>query len=315
MGLSFEGTSVVRQAVAALHAGKHLLLQGAPGTGKTSLAEAISGAAIAANVSRGFVPVTGSSDWSPSDTVGTYRMNRDRELEFVHGHLLDAIATERWVVLDELNRADIDRAMGPFFSVLSGKPTILRYEEAVGDDLFRKVAIVPQGQPIEAHVNYEVGDNWRIIATMNTKDLDLLFEVSQAFLRRFAVITVPCPAAPAHRKLLASLSTGDAAIDEMVQRLVSLPGLELGPAITLDCASYARTRKLQDDGVGVATVAAEMFDMFVAPQLTGFDSSARSKVLGYVRDGPQKSSAIDGSAASDSIVEEDDAEDDSQAVG
>lgn len=282
-GLSFDGTDVVAQSVAALLSGKHLILQGAPGTGKTSLAELIAEVAESACIHRGAIQITGSSDWTPSDTVGTYRLNREKDLEFVHGYLLRSIAEERWVVLDELNRADIDRALGPFFTVLSGNPTSLRFEEETDEGGYRKVAVVPEGRTVEDHVNYTISPNWRIIATMNTKDLDLLFEVSQAFLRRFAVITVPCPEREAHKKLLGTFATGQASVDEMVERLTSLPGLELGPAITLDCARYVRTRYERSPGILATDLGGEIFSIFIAPQLVSLDEAGRVQVERYLR--------------------------------
>ncbi len=81
-GLSLPG-NLARMAHAAILAGKHLLILGAPGTGKTTFAEALAEAARSVGATSGFVQTTGSSDWTPSDTVGTYRMNRDQELEFV----------------------------------------------------------------------------------------------------------------------------------------------------------------------------------------------------------------------------------------
>ena len=284
--LDFDGSNVVEQAIASIRAGKHLLLQGAPGTGKTTLAKALGEAAVEAGAIRGFSQITGSSDWTPSDTVGTYRLNREKDLEFVQGHILESVANDRWVILDELNRADIDRALGPLFSVLSGQATTLRYEEEKADGTSARIAIVPSGQTIEGCVNYEVSPNWRIIATMNTKDLDLLFEMSQAFLRRFAVLTIPCPSTSAHRSLLASYATGNASIDAMVGRLVSLPGTELGPAITLDCARYVAQRL-----VGLSTapdvhiLAEEIFGQYVRPQLNNLDDSRRRAVLHYLRSG------------------------------
>jgi MoxR-like ATPase len=312
--LDFSDSHLVDQAVAALRSGKHLLLQGAPGTGKTSFGEVLAEAARRAGICNGYVQITGSSDWTPSDTVGTYRMNRERELEFVRGQILDAIASRQWVVLDELNRADIDRAMGPLFSVLSGQATALRFEEEGPDGEPLKVAIVPEGQPMAGHRNYEVPGSWRIIATMNTIDLDLLFEVSQAFLRRFAVLTVDCPQPDNHKSILARYATGEDEVDKMVQRLPTIPRLALGPAITLDCARYVldRFRNLKKSDVPSArSLAFEIFDLFVRPQLANIDERSRSMILDYLANGPtgDAEEVVSQIASDESSGEDEDFED------
>lgn len=266
-GLEFGDESLVGRIHSALLTGKHILLQGPPGTGKTELAIAIASAAAGAGVCRGLDQIAGSSDWTPSDTVGTYRLNKEKALEFEPGLILSAISNDHWVVLDELNRAAIDQAMGPFFTVLSGQSVVLRYEEEGPDGELRKVAIVPDGELLGAsYRHYEVHPSWRIIATMNTSDVDLLFEISQAFLRRFAIVKVEGPPAATHASLLKAYSTGNASVDAMVRRLSALPSAPLGPAITLDCARYVKARF--DAGIeDPRELAIEVLDMFVRPQL------------------------------------------------
>jgi MoxR-like ATPase len=282
-GLRFDGSTTLREVLVAVRSGKHVLLQGPPGTGKTTLAEALAEAAQAAKVTSGSVQLTGSSDWTPSDTVGSYRQDRNKDLVFVKGQILDAIANDHWVIIDELNRADIDRAMGPLFSVLSGQSTTIRFEEERNGE-FRRVAIVPFGNPIDGHANYEVSSGWRIIATMNTKDLDLLYEVSQAFLRRFAIIDVPCPDRSAHEELLGAHATGDVAVDSVVRRLASLPDFELGPAITLDAARYVSAQWHLDQSARPApsVIADQVFRIFVRPQLSGLEQRKQDAIRKYL---------------------------------
>ena len=64
---------------------------------------------------------TGSADWTSIDTMGGYRLDPngpDNALVFQPGYLLDSVAADSWLVIDELNRADIDKAIGQNFSVL-----------------------------------------------------------------------------------------------------------------------------------------------------------------------------------------------------
>ena len=81
---------VYANVAAALDAGKHLLLTGAPGSGKTWLALAIARAAAQAGKARGATVVTGA----PKPEV-----------------MVDAAARGRWVIVDELDQADPDEAL------------------------------------------------------------------------------------------------------------------------------------------------------------------------------------------------------------
>jgi len=81
---------------------------------------------------------TATSDWSTFDTVGGYMPDQDEEtdgnLSFSSGIVLNRYKdrkTEKQVneplVIDELNRADIDKAFGQLFTVLSGQSVQLPY--------------------------------------------------------------------------------------------------------------------------------------------------------------------------------------------
>jgi hypothetical protein len=285
-GLQFP-PSIARQAHAAILAGKHLLIMGAPGTGKTSFAEALAEAARSVAATSGYLQTTGSSDWTPSDTVGTYRMNLDQELEFVPGQILQAIDDDAWVILDELNRADVDRAIGPLFTVLSGQSTVLRFEVRTEEGEWQKVAIVPEGVAAPPGTRpYVVGSSWRLVATMNTRDRDVLFEISQALLRRLAVLELPVPPRADHIDLLAVFATGDDELDERVARLVDIPGVPLGPAITIDCARYVQERHTQAAASGEPLPAAlgftEAVHLFVEPQLVALPGEVRETAAQYL---------------------------------
>ncbi len=117
------------RVVAALRSGKHLMFTGAPGTGKTSLALAVAAAASRAELCNEPMLTTGTADWTSADTVGAYRLTQAQELQFHPGHVVVAIEDERWLVIDELNRADIDKAIGQLFTALSGQAVVLPFDE------------------------------------------------------------------------------------------------------------------------------------------------------------------------------------------
>src|SRR5438445_6288876 len=118
--------SVYRQIAAALRSGKqHLMLYGPPGTGKTTLAQYIAGV-----LHDTWAMITGSADWSSQDVIGGYQPVGGG-VQFVPGVLLQNF--DRPLIIDELNRCDIDKVIGPLFTILSDQPTTLPYRVDVAD--------------------------------------------------------------------------------------------------------------------------------------------------------------------------------------
>ncbi len=117
----------------------------------------------------------------------------------VEGGFINGKATPFFVIIDELNRADVDKAFGEFFTIFRSPdpddwrmdPGILEEAESYGnsvDDEARKF--------IQYYKKY--GDApplklLRIAGTMNVVDMRNLFMVGEALLRRFIVIRLECP--------------------------------------------------------------------------------------------------------------------------
>ncbi len=182
---------VLRATAAAIRVG-HLVLQGPPGTGKSSLVRAL---AKAFNVST--FAVTAHEDWTIYDVIGRLelRLTEDRKEEItpVNGALTEAVIRcgnnvvrhfddpnhpqAEWLLIDELNRAHLDKAFGELFSVLGT------------DDL------VPINLPHQKDGNRElvIPKRFRIIATLNSYDKQFVQSLSQAIRRRFTFITLDVP--------------------------------------------------------------------------------------------------------------------------
>jgi 5-methylcytosine-specific restriction protein B len=181
----------LRAAAAALRVG-HLILQGPPGTGKSSLARAL---CEAFNVST--LPVTAHEDWTVFDVIGRLelRLHPDRKEEIVpvNGYFTQAVIRcanavvrhfddpnepqAEWLLIDELNRAHIDRAFGELFTVLgtdAAVPVTLPHQREGNRDL-----VIPR--------------RFRIVATLNSFDRQFVNNLSQAIRRRFTFITVNIP--------------------------------------------------------------------------------------------------------------------------
>jgi 5-methylcytosine-specific restriction protein B len=180
--------SVYRQINAMLKSGKqHLMLYGPPGTGKTSLARW-----IATNLPGGkWTLITGSSDWSSQDIIGGYQPLGGGDVDFVPGILLREF--DHPLIIDELNRCDIDKVIGPLFTVLSGQQTTLPYRTDITDKNSQPYTILPKPKAAPAEHEFAPGPGWRLIATINSIDKASLYQMSYALSRRFGWVYVDAP--------------------------------------------------------------------------------------------------------------------------
>lgn len=182
---------LLRATIAAIRVG-HVVLQGPPGTGKSSLVRAL---AKAFNTS--IFPVTAHEDWTIYDVIGRLelRLTEDRHEEIipVNGALTESVIRcgnnivqhfddpnlpqAEWLLIDELNRAHLDKAFGELFSVLGT------------DDL------VPINLPHQKDGNRElvIPKRFRIVATLNSYDKQFVQSLSQAIRRRFTFISLDIP--------------------------------------------------------------------------------------------------------------------------
>lgn len=280
---------VLAEAVTALRAGKHLLLGGPPGTGKSTLAEALCQAVVGAQ----YEVATATADWTTFDTIGGY-IPSPAGLEFEPGIVLRALKRGRWLTIDELNRADIDKAFGPLFTLLAGSG---------GGPSARRVVLPFQkaGQQIEIHwaerrtgatSDYVLTPGWRLIGTLNLSDKATLFQLSFAFLRRFAVLDVPLPDRKGYRTYFDGLCTE---VDELERKAIVDVAMELafstrqlGPAILKDVALFL-TKGLAETATGEPTyddpVAAFItaVRLFAVPQYEGATSAETAAAMQIVK--------------------------------
>lgn len=265
---------VLERCCAALNAGKHLLLLGPPGTGKSTIAAALAEQAHFDGVCDGKAKLaTASADWSTYDTIGGWAQQADGRLAFREGVVTRALRERRWVVLDEVNRADIDKCFGELFTVLSGGTVTTAYTDANGDE----VTIGSDSG------KYRFDRNTRLIATMNVRDKASLFRLSYAFMRRFATVHVPGLDDAGLQRLARRVGENrglDAERWELAARLLSRAhglgdAVDLGPALLLDVLGYAAERP----DVSAQRAIGEGVELLVFPQLEGAEDDRAQEAL------------------------------------
>lgn len=246
----------VNRVVTALLAG-HVILQGPPGTGKTTIAKVLAEAFFA-----DLQVTTATSEWSTYDVIGglqpTLAGAFQPKLGAASQAALDCADTVRtsgatgtqatWLLIDEFNRADIDKAIGPLYTVLSST-----------------AASELEDAPIELW--FERGDRrklwvptrFRIIGTMNDVDTSFVNALSQGLTRRFQFIPVPVATGSADAEVAATLQQAS-------ERWASERGSAIvGTYADISAALAGILQQLRDpDGIGWPLGSAQALDVWRA---------------------------------------------------
>ena len=268
--------SVYRQIEAAVNSGKqHLLFYGPPGTGKTTLARRLAGVLNG----RKWSLITGSADWSSQDIIGGYQPIEGGTVAFYPGVLLRNF--DRPLIIDELNRCDIDKVIGPLFTVLSGQATTLPYRTDVAQRDSPQYMILPEWKETPAEHEYAPGTAWRLIATINSIDKASLYQMSYALSRRFGWIYVDAPKDTKGfieafvEKMPGSVPGSSATLPPLAAVWDAINEVRtIGPAPIIDALKAIRVIDpdadlLQPPAETLKTAYLDAFDLFFLPILDG----------------------------------------------
>jgi len=193
----------ITEIITALASGRHVLLAGPIGTGKTRLAKMIP--EIFWNKVGGYYSEdhTATSDWSTQDVIGGIfpKMEDGKPVyDIQNGCVVDTVRKNwendvnggmrvyaknppknppykgTWLIIDEFNRADIDKAFGQLFTALR-----------------TRWLKIPTDKKGVSYKNLKIPEDYRIIGTLNTADKHFLFQLSDALKSRFAYIEIDIP--------------------------------------------------------------------------------------------------------------------------
>jgi len=269
-----------------------VLLVGPPGTGKGTLVKWITQQVAAGPEGCGFPAGTNPAPlWStPDDSWNSFRLigglapRADGNLAWSPGVLLNSLAENRWLVLDEVNRADMDKIMGPLLTWLSlqdveigrtaaheGEPINLGWSTEHSSSADEETA---DGIP----TRYRAGTTWRLIGTYNPQDAGRVFRLGIALSRRFVVVPVGPLSSGQFEHLLGGIEPDLA--EDYAQAIAGLyrshkddHSTTLGPAVFLRIAKYLTGKDTFDP-----ELLAEAYVLGVGKYLAAYDDTVWQKL-------------------------------------
>jgi MoxR-like ATPase len=189
---------VVRLALVCLFARGHLLIEGVPGVGKTTL-----GQAIARALDCGFQRVQFTSDMLPSDVLGiTIYSAAEQQFEFKHGPIFTNI-----LLADEINRTTPKTQSALLEAMNEGQVTM------------------------DVH-SYALPQPFLVIATQNPVEHHGTYPLPESQLDRFLMrVRMGYPDSEAEREILRS-QAGTAQLEQLEALLSGADILEMQQAVT-----------------------------------------------------------------------------------
>jgi MoxR-like ATPase len=249
-----------RIILAAIASSAAVILVGPPGTGKSALVRKAVGTISVSRQAKGLPGVrsplwaTPDESWTARELIGGETV-AEGEIVFRPGWVLRAIAEDRWLVLDEANRGDLDRIFGALLTWLAGGHVAVGVESSAGDAKLIELGWTPGPSRVETvegtdehsgAIKYLAGENWRLLGTYNAFDSQRVFRIGAALGRRFVRVPIPPISPTLFTQVLKSHA--DDLDEELLQKICLLYDAhhqeevtKLGPALFLGMCNYLRS--------------------------------------------------------------------------
>jgi hypothetical protein len=257
---------IMRMARLAIASSSAVILVGPPGTGKTSFIRQLLQEIAYNPAALGLAAppkepkwVTPTESWTAQDLLGGMGIDHAGRKRFCLGHLLEAIRQDRWLVLDEANRANMDRIFGPMLTWLADQrvelgpatsdvnspPVVLDWNDKPQCETVRLDLLESDRIMVTDPIKFLAGSDWRLLGTYNAQDAHRVFGFGSALSRRFSHVPMP-PIRPSQfqRALASRVRDLPPTVGRLILGLYSAhlhtPKAMLGPAVFLKVADYVR---------------------------------------------------------------------------
>lgn len=277
--------NVINKIASALNMGKHIVLTGPHGSGKTSIAVVLAKVAHQKGLNNGYNLASANEYWTAADTIGNLiEIEGMHEKKFKEGVILKSIRENKWLVVDEINKCDTYRCFNDFINALHGYDTILSYIH----ENYKNIEILSEGTDVTLDINqYSKSKDWRIIATMDTSEKHHI-NFSPALIRRFAFIDI---GTNSYSRIIDEYFIKNGLQNDLLKtKIKSIFGenglakyKDIGVSSLYDLIHYLSIRsKLMDDDDNVQDILAEGLELYILPQLRLLDDKVIKDVQEYL---------------------------------
>lgn len=285
-GLVNLPNEIICKIASALNMGKHLILTGPHGSGKTSIAVVLAKIAHQKNINNGYNLTSATEHWTSFDTIGGLMDDYNSKKVFKEGFILKSVRENKWLIIDEISKCDTYKCFNDFINSFYGHNTILSYIH----ENYKNIEIINEPLQDTYEVNqYVKNRDWRIIATMDTLEKHHM-NFLPAFIRRFAFIEI-------------GVNNYSSLIDEYflknnlqndllktkIKSIFSENGLlkfkDVGASSIYDLIQYISIRsKLLSEEENIQDILAEGLELYILPQLQVLDDKIIKEVQTYLID-------------------------------